>query len=58
MDMSNCTGLHAERAATATAAHGGLIQWIMLPFETLHRQSWSAPWDADATVGGHRPRAR
>jgi hypothetical protein len=55
MDMSNHSRLRAERATAATAAHEGLIQWIMRPFENLHRQSWSAPWETGARC---KPRRR
>lgn len=48
MDMSHHTRLYTEPSSAANAARAGLIPWIMLPFEALHRQSWSAPWQTAA----------
>jgi len=53
MDMSNHTRLYAEQSIAAKPVPEGLIQWIMLPFEALHRQSWSAPWEAAVPIVDH-----
>lgn len=47
MDMSNQPRLQMAQPVAANPATGGLVGAILLPFEILHRQQWTAPWDVE-----------
>lgn len=46
MSQSYQPGLYGSREITLAAVSRRLAKAILLPFEVLERQRWSAPWAA------------
>jgi hypothetical protein len=46
MNRSHELSLYGERPNVPSGGYRWLRRAIMLPFEVLHRQRWSAPWQA------------
>ena len=47
MEFSDHSCLYGSQKMIPVVKDQGLLRAIMLPFEVLNRQNWSAPWEIE-----------